>query len=143
MIIVVTGWRRHPHPHAVYDVLDQLRASLADGEGLLVIHGDYFTGADRYTRLWCWRRGVPQIPFPAADYGRWPWAGPRRNKAMLTRLVADDDPDKRVIAFPQPDWKTARVCGTRGAIGEARKAGIEPDIHVVQVAVTDQKGSQL
>lgn len=131
MIIVVTGWRRHPHPQTVHDVLDQLRAPVAAGQRLVVLHGDCPTGADAHTRIWCHHRAVKQIPFPAKAFGRWPWAGPRRNKAMIARLVADPDPDKRVIAFPQPDWETALVCGTRGCIAEARKAGIEPDIHPV------------
>ncbi len=135
MLILCTGWRLHPDERAVYSVLDKLWRPAPFGEPVLLIHGDCPTGADAYASRWAHVRGVPQLPFPAEDYGRWPWCGPRRNKAMVRYLKQATDPDKRVVAFPQPDWETAKVSGTRGCIGEARKAGFEPAIHPAEVTL--------
>lgn len=130
MLILVTGWRLHPDEHAVYDVLDALWRPVPFGEEVLLVHGKCESGADEYASHWAVMRGVPQLPFPASDYGRWPWCGPRRNKAMVRHLMQAADPNRHVVAFPQPDWETAKVCGTRGCIREARKAGFVPQIHV-------------
>jgi hypothetical protein len=130
MLILVTGWRYHPDEHAVYDVLDALWRPVEFGEKVLLIHGKCKTGGDEYASHWAMARGVPQKPFPAEDYGMWPWCGPKRNKAMVRFFKEHPDSNKVVVAFPQPDWETARVCGTRGCINEARKAGFEPRIYV-------------
>lgn len=135
MILLVTGWRDHPDEHAVYDVLDEFLGDLPLSDRLLVIHGACPTGADDYAHNWATFRRIPVRAFPASDYGRWPWAGPRRNKVMVKWLVENRDSGKRVLAFPQPDWETARVCGTRGCIREAEKAGLVPDIHVARAVI--------
>lgn len=135
MLILVTGWRLHPDEHAVYNVLDGIWRPAPFGEPVVLFHGDCPTGGDAYAKHWARVRGVPQVPFPAGDYGVWPWCGPRRNKAMVRAFKQYVDPDKRVVAFPQPDWETAKVCGTRGCIQEARKAGFEPKIYPPVVPV--------
>jgi len=135
MLILVTAWRSHPDEHSVYDVLDGMWHHVPFGEPVLLVHGRCKTGGDSYASHWAHVRGVPQKPFPAEDYGLWPWCGPKRNKAMVRWFKEYPDPDKRAVAFPQPDWETAKACGTRGCIQELRKAGFEPRIYPVQVPV--------
>jgi hypothetical protein len=36
-----------------------------------------------------------------------------------------------VETFPQPDWETARRCGTRNLIQAAQTVGLDPRIHPV------------
>lgn len=134
MLILVTGWRHHPDEHAVYDALDALWRTCPSSDQFVVLHGDCPTGADNYASNWCTVRGVPQVRYPARDYGLWPWCGPKRNSVMVQHLKEADDTVRTVLAFPQPDWRTAKTCGTRDCIRKAEKAGFLPDIR--ELAVT-------
>lgn len=134
MLILVTGWRHHPDEHAIHGALDELWRAHSPGERFVVMHGDCPTGADNYAVTWCAVRGVPQWRYPARDYGVWPWCGPKRNGVMVQRLKEADDAVKHVLAFPQPDWRTAKVCGTRDCIRKASKAGFVPDIRELVVS---------
>jgi len=135
MMILVTAWRHHPDEHAIYAALDALWRTARFDERVFVLHGDCPTGGDNYAKTWCMSRGVPQITFPARRYGVWPWCGPKRNAAMVEYLASAFDAAKHVLAFPQPDWETARVSGTRNCITLARKAGFEPQIYPAVLAV--------
>ena len=130
MLILVTGWRDHPDQSEVHRVLEDLFVNRTST--MVVVHGAA-RGADAYADVWCQANAVKAVPFRAEDYGRWPWCGPRRNKAMVEFFKLYPDPDKRALAFPQPDWETAKVCGTRGCIGELRAAGFEPKIYPAEV----------
>lgn len=139
MLILVSGWRDHPDEHAVYGVLDRHWRGHPHGEPFTVLHGDCETGADAYADHWCVSRGVPVLRRPARDFGVWPWCGPRRNTAMVREARLYPGP-KAVVAFPQPDWRTARRCGTRDLITKAERAGLAPEIYPASVPST--KGGQ-
>jgi len=124
MLILVTGWRKHPSRDAVWKVLDDITAPLSDLQLVTVLHGAA-PGADGHADAWCRMRGASAIPFPARDYGQWPGCGPRRNKVMVRTFAAHAEPTKRAVAFPQPGWETAERCGTRGCIALLREAGFE------------------
>jgi hypothetical protein len=107
------------------------------GDGLLVVHGDCPTGADRIARQWVEEmqhrgfEGVDQEPHPA-DWGRdcdehcyhkprtkngepyCPVAGHLRNQEMV------DATAYACLAFPLPDSR-----GTKDCITRAKKADIE------------------
>lgn len=129
MIVLVTGWRKHPNRTDVWRELDNvLLGCNMVGKSLSLIVGDA-SGADSFARDWTLFRGVERHIFWAHHYGTWPACGPHRNAAMVNYLKAALDLEKRVIAFPQPDWETAPRCGTRSCIRLAEKAGFVPEIH--------------
>lgn len=85
--------------------------------GLVVVHGDCPSGADRFAHLWVKKNavnGVTEECHPAqwGQFGQ--KAGPIRNRAMVD-LGAD-----RVLAFPLKESK-----GTWGCIKLARDAGLD------------------
>lgn len=118
MRIIVTGARDHDDEHAVYNALDAHWRNHPAGQPFVVVHGACPTGADDHARHWAASRGVPQEPYPARDFGPWPWCGPRRNTHMV-RLGGD-----LVIAFPGPKSR-----GTWDCVRKARAAGIPVEIH--------------
>lgn len=85
--------------------------------GLVVVHGDCPTGADRMAKQWALEQygfGVREERHPAewARFGA--YAGPKRNRDMVER-GAD-----RVLAFPHRDSK-----GTWGLVDLAMAAGLD------------------
>jgi hypothetical protein len=131
MLILVTGWRDHPDQSEVHRVLEDLFVNRTST--MVVVHGAA-RGADTYADVWCQANAVKAVRFHARNYGLWPQCGPLRNKAMVEFFKVYPDQDKRALAFPQPDWETAKVCGTRGCIQELREAGFEPLICPAKVA---------
>ena len=85
-----------------------------------VIEGEA-AGADILARLWAQEHNIPVQKFPAEwdKYGR--FAGPIRNKQMLT----EGKPDF-VIAFLHPESR-----GTKNMIDQATKAGLK--VHIVNI----------
>lgn len=121
MRVLVCGGRDYADYERLCAVLDKLHAEAGID---VVIHGAY-RGADTLADAWATSRGVRPEPYEVtseewAEFGS--FAGPRRNKRMLT----EGHPNV-VVAFPTPG---ARNKGTKGMMALARKAGVQ----VVEIA---------
>lgn len=112
----MAGSRALKHPFIVDEQLELTALDLGF-TGLVVVHGDCPTGADRYAKLWAlfnYGFGVREERHPAQwdKFGK--FAGPKRNREMV------DKGADRVLAFPHKDSK-----GTWGLIDLARAAGLD------------------
>ena len=119
MRILVCGWRDMTDYRAVFEVLDGIHKATPIS---CIIEGGA-PGADRFGRAWAESRGVAHEPCPVdhALDGKWPGAGPRRNRRMLQQKSPD-----RVVAFVA----TPPTPGTTHMISVARRAKL-PVLEIV------------
>lgn len=127
MRVLVTGSRDFPERGMVPAMLDWARARQRVWRGMTVVHG--VSGvvdmtADAWASMGLY--GIQAERWPAARFGPWPAAGPKRNAHMVS-LGAD-----LCLAFVSPctkaDCKRPWPHGSHGATGcagLAEKAGIK------------------
>ncbi|KIF67596.1 hypothetical protein HY68_01455 [Streptomyces sp. AcH 505] len=121
--LLVTGSRDWDDVGTIRAALDQALHSAGE-RPLVVVHGACASGADwhaNHVALWMRGQGLPvdveQHPAGghASEFGRWPGAGPRRNKYMVS-LGAN-----ACAAFigpcTRPRCKVAGPHGSHGATG--------------------------
>jgi hypothetical protein len=98
VVAIVTGSRHWTDTVALTEILDELAPAM-------VIQGGA-EGADRQSREWCDRTGVPCIEVPALWTAHGKAAGPKRNTLMLRvakTLAAARDMVVEVVACPLED----------------------------------------
>lgn len=105
----ITGSRGWTDEELIYGVLKDYV-----GPDDVLVHGACSSGADAYAANWARENGIPQEPHPA-DWSLGKGAGFQRNTVMA---FSDID---CCLAFIRNDSP-----GTRHAIEEARRAGLEP-----------------
>lgn len=116
--VLVCGGRDYDDHARVYAVLDKLHSE--SGIDLIIEGGAQ--GADRWASFWAVDRGVRFQRFEADWENQGTFAGPMRNKRMIT-----EGQPGLVIAFPTPG---ARNKGTRNMMDQARKHGVK----VIEIA---------
>lgn len=116
-IVLMTGSRHWTNSDVVFDVVsEEMSVATADGEALLIIHGDCETGADKILESICEEHGIHTARIAA----RWTMgraAGPIRNRVMSSL------PIRKAYAFLM---RGAQNRGTRDCIKAVKAAGIEP-----------------
>jgi hypothetical protein len=124
MRLLLTGSRDWPDPDAIWAALDEVLATVPDGETLTVVHGACPTGADLEADRWARARraetgrDVVREPHPAHWKLLGHRAGPIRNEEMV-RLGAD-----LCLAFIHRDSRGASHCART-----AEDYGIPTTIH--------------
>lgn len=111
MIAIVCGGRDYADAARVKLILDAAVERL----GLATIIEGTATGADTLVREWAEARGDIAV-ISVKPTGKWPEAGPIRNKLMLDILMGGDD-EKAVIVFPGGR-------GTENMVKQGEGAGI-------------------
>lgn len=108
MIVLVTGGRDFEDRRALFEFLDALRPEID-----AVVHGDHWSGADLFAKLWCRTRSVEERPYPAKwkEFGK--RAGMIRNAEMLKKERVD-------LCVACPGGR-----GTNDMVERCEKAGIE------------------
>jgi hypothetical protein len=127
-IAVITGGRdRIPTLAELVTGLDHLR----DRGATIVRHGAA-RGTDKAVAAWLAARTDLVIePWPAEDYGEWPWCGAKRNRAMLD---GDGGPDLfGMFERPRADFLVAFE-GNEGTTDCKHAARVERGIPVDVVA---------
>lgn len=108
MRVVVTGGRAYQYRDKVNRTLSKVRVKYP---GLVIVHGDCPTGADRFAQEWCEVNAISFQRMPANWEKHGKGAGPLRNSLMIySKPYA-------VIAFPGGT-------GTADCVKKARAAGI-------------------
>lgn len=118
MIVLVTGDRHWKDYNIIHRELSKCPP------GTVVFHGKA-KGADTLADIAAERLGFKTVPFKPEwnIYGR--GAGPIRNQKMLNRLLAENDEQKKVLAFHK---NLAESKGTKDMVNRAKKAGIEVEL---------------
>lgn len=110
-----------------FDLVRGVMVSLYQPGDLVITGGQ--RGADKLAERAAEKLGIACEVFPAENYGLWPACGPKRNAAMLRRLLELRDAGCAVTvhAFPHADPTKRR--GTNNMIGQVRRAGVEVREH--------------
>jgi hypothetical protein len=141
-LLLVSGTRHATiadHGLTVQRAIVKTTGWMPEGEPLEIYVGDEPDGVDAIITALCRRNGWQSHIFeaeweacgpgcPQGEHRRrrrtsgeeyCPYAGPRRNRAMIRAFAADGGKD--VLGFPAANAKSS---GTRGCMREARRAGL-------------------